>query len=87
MIECPECAAELQLAPDVEVGGILVCPDCGVELEVMGVDPIVLELAPEEEEEDWGERDEGRCALLSRSRRGEVDLQGPARPGGGRPTD
>jgi len=54
MIECPECAAELELAPDVEVGEIVVCPDCGVELEVMGTDPMVLELAPEEEE-DWGE--------------------------------
>jgi alpha-aminoadipate carrier protein LysW len=54
MIECPECAAELELAPDVEVGEIVVCPDCGVELEVMGVDPIILDLAPEEEE-DWGE--------------------------------
>ncbi len=54
MIECPECAAELELALDVEVGEIAVCPDCGVELEVMGVNPIVLDLAPEEEE-DWGE--------------------------------
>ena len=54
MIECSECAAELPLPPDVEVGEIVVCPDCGVELEVMGVDPIVLDLAPEEEE-DWGE--------------------------------
>lgn len=54
MIECPECAAELELASDVEVGEIVVCPYCGVELEVMGTDPIVLELAPEEEE-DWGE--------------------------------
>lgn len=54
MIECPECAAELDLAPDVEVGEILVCHDCGVELEVMGVDPVVLQLAPEVEE-DWGE--------------------------------
>jgi alpha-aminoadipate carrier protein LysW len=54
MTECPECAAELELAPDVEVGEIVVCPDCGVELEVMGTDPIVLDLAPEEEE-DWGE--------------------------------
>jgi len=54
MTECPECAAELELAPDVEVGEIIVCPDCGVELEVMGLDPIALDLAPEVEE-DWGE--------------------------------
>lgn len=54
MAECLECAAELDLAPDVEEGEIVVCPDCGVELEVTGLDPITLELAPEVEE-DWGE--------------------------------
>lgn len=53
-MECPECAAALDLAPDVEVGEIVVCPDCGVELEVISLDPISLELAPEVEE-DWGE--------------------------------
>ena len=54
MVVCPECAAELNMAPDVEESEIVVCPDCGVELEVMGLDPITLELAPEVEE-DWGE--------------------------------
>jgi alpha-aminoadipate carrier protein LysW len=54
MVECLECAAELELAADLEEGEILVCPDCGVELEVMSLDPITLELAPEVEE-DWGE--------------------------------
>lgn len=52
--QCPECAAELTLAADVEVGEIVLCPDCGVELEVRSVNPIVLELAPQEAE-DWGE--------------------------------
>ncbi len=54
MATCLECVAELGLAPDVEEGEIVVCPDCGVELEVLGVKPIALELAPEVEE-DWGE--------------------------------
>jgi alpha-aminoadipate carrier protein LysW len=54
MPECMECAAELDLAADVEEGEIVVCPDCGVELEVVSADPITLELAPEVEE-DWGE--------------------------------
>jgi alpha-aminoadipate carrier protein LysW len=54
IMECPECAAELDLAPDVEEGEIIVCPECAVELEVMSVDPITVELAPEVEE-DWGE--------------------------------
>ena len=54
MSECPECAAELVLPTDVETGEILACAECGAELEVMGTDPMVLALAPEEEE-DWGE--------------------------------
>lgn len=53
-MECIECAAELDLAPDLELGEIVVCPDCGTELEVTGLDPIESQLAPEVEE-DWGE--------------------------------
>ncbi|HUT16349.1 MAG TPA: lysine biosynthesis protein LysW [Anaerolineae bacterium] len=53
-IQCPECGAVLELASGTEVGEILVCADCGVDLEVMGLDPILLDLAPEVEE-DWGE--------------------------------
>lgn len=53
-MECIECGGELELAQDVEVGEIVVCPDCGVELEVMSLDPISVALAPEVEE-DWGE--------------------------------
>jgi alpha-aminoadipate carrier protein LysW len=53
-MECIECGAGLDLAADVELGEIVVCPDCGAELEVIGLDPISLDLAPEVEE-DWGE--------------------------------
>jgi alpha-aminoadipate carrier protein LysW len=53
-LECPECAAELALADDLIIGEILECPDCGVELEVTGLDPVAVDLAPEEDE-DWGE--------------------------------
>ncbi len=51
---CPECEAEIPLEPEVLQGEIVVCPDCGVDLEVMNTAPIQLELAPMEEE-DWGE--------------------------------
>ncbi len=51
---CPECAAELKLASDTVEAEIVICPDCGVELEVISLDPIKLDLAPEVEE-DWGE--------------------------------
>ena len=55
MIEtlCPECEGALALQ-GIETGEIVACPDCGVDLEVIGVAPISLALAPQEEE-DWGE--------------------------------
>jgi len=53
-VECPECGAEIELEDDLILGEILECPDCGVELEVTGLDPVEVDLAPEEEE-DWGE--------------------------------
>lgn len=51
---CPECAADINLNQGTEVGEIIVCPDCGVDLEVTSVNPAEVQLAPMEEE-DWGE--------------------------------
>jgi alpha-aminoadipate carrier protein LysW len=53
MVKCPECDAELKLDGVVQ-GEIVVCPDCGVDLEVTSLDPLAVALAPMEEE-DWGE--------------------------------
>jgi alpha-aminoadipate carrier protein LysW len=50
--ECPECTGDVSLPADVMESEIIQCADCGVELEVISLDP--LELAPVEEE-DWGE--------------------------------
>lgn len=52
--ECPECAGTLTFKGSTLKGEIVTCPDCGAELEVTGVNPIALDLAPKEEE-DWGE--------------------------------
>jgi len=51
--ECTECAARIPATPQL-AGEILDCPDCGAELEVRSLRPLVLALAPEVEE-DWGE--------------------------------
>lgn len=51
---CPECEGSLALSADVQTGEIVVCGDCGVDLEVTGVAPLELALAPQEAE-DWGE--------------------------------
>jgi len=53
-VACPECAAEVTLADGTEAGEIIVCPDCGVDLEVTSIDPAAVQLAPMEQE-DWGE--------------------------------
>ncbi len=50
---CPECEGNLALN-GVEAGEIVVCPDCGVDLEIMDLAPLTLALAPQEAE-DWGE--------------------------------
>jgi alpha-aminoadipate carrier protein LysW len=52
--QCPECEGEVVIPADAQVGEILICPDCGVELELTGLDPVQLTLAPKEAE-DWGE--------------------------------
>lgn len=50
---CPECDATLSLNGVVQ-GEIVVCPECGVDLEVTALQPLTLALAPIEQE-DWGE--------------------------------
>ena len=54
IVSCPECAAEVTLEAGTEVGEIIVCPDCGVDLEVTALEPAAIQLAPMEQE-DWGE--------------------------------
>jgi len=51
---CLECDAEIGLDAGVEENEIIVCPDCGVDLEIVSLNPLTVELAPMEEE-DWGE--------------------------------
>src|SRR5919202_360843 len=52
---CPECEAEVQVDEDTDKGDVVECDDCGTALEVVGLDPIELDIAVEEEEEDWTE--------------------------------
>jgi alpha-aminoadipate/glutamate carrier protein LysW len=57
MAACPECEADIEIDEyDVDKGEIISCPECGVELEVVGLSPLQLDLAPKEEDEDeWEE--------------------------------
>ena len=51
---CPECEGEVDIPTDAMENELVSCPECGSELEIMSLDPMELELAPEVEE-DWGE--------------------------------
>jgi alpha-aminoadipate carrier protein LysW len=55
MAVCPECEADIELDEyDVDKGEIISCPECGVDLEVVGLSPLELDVAPQEED-DWEE--------------------------------
>lgn len=51
---CPECVADISIETGTEANEIIICADCGVDLEITSLAPIAIELAPMEEE-DWGE--------------------------------
>ncbi len=51
---CPECAGAIAPKSQLSLGELLSCADCGTKLEVMGIEPLSLGLAPQVEE-DWGE--------------------------------
>lgn len=53
MSVCPTCGASVSV-DGAEEGEILTCSECGTELEVLGLNPIKVALAPETKE-DWGE--------------------------------
>ena len=51
---CPECESPVSIEEPVRLSEIAQCPGCSSELEITGLDPVELTLAPEIEE-DWGE--------------------------------
>ena len=54
MATCPDCDYEEIDTDDLEEGDAISCPECGVDLEVLGLSPLELDLAPDEED-DWQE--------------------------------
>ena len=45
---CPECAEEVYVETDCEQGDIVTCDECGSRLEVVGLDPVELDLRAED---------------------------------------
>jgi alpha-aminoadipate/glutamate carrier protein LysW len=51
---CPECGGNVTIPTNAIQHELIPCPDCGTELEIVSLNPLALELAPEVQE-DWGE--------------------------------
>ena len=51
MSYCPECEAVIDEEFE-DVGEIFSCPECGVELEVISIDPVEFDLAPVDDDDD-----------------------------------
>ena len=53
MATCPECDAEVEVdEDDVDLGDEVSCPECGQTLVVSNTDPLELDFAPDDEDED-----------------------------------
>jgi alpha-aminoadipate carrier protein LysW len=48
---CPECEAEIHVDEELDKGDSLICSECDAKLEVVGLDPIELDYATEDEDE------------------------------------
>jgi len=67
---CPECEAVIDDGQIEDIGDIVSCPECGVELEVVSLDPVEFDLAlvdeddeddydfDDEDDEDWDDDDD-----------------------------
>ena len=57
MTRCPECNTILPIPPDLSLYDRIYCEECGAYLEVVGLDPLLLEyvLDFEDEELEWDE--------------------------------
>jgi alpha-aminoadipate carrier protein LysW len=49
---CPECDADVHVDTDADKGDSVACDECGTELEVVGLDPVELDIAEEDSDED-----------------------------------
>jgi alpha-aminoadipate/glutamate carrier protein LysW len=55
---CPECDADVHVDLDTDKGETVSCDECGAALEVVGLDPVELDIVEEEDLDDDDEDDE-----------------------------
>jgi alpha-aminoadipate carrier protein LysW len=55
---CPECDADVHVDTDTDKGESVSCEECGTELEVVGLDPVELDIVEEDDLDDDEDEDE-----------------------------
>jgi alpha-aminoadipate/glutamate carrier protein LysW len=59
VLYCPECETSLDVEEDeVDEGEILSCPECGLDFEVITINPVELKAVEEEEKYEDDEEEE-----------------------------
>ncbi len=53
---CPDCEADVHVDTDADKGDSVSCDECGTELEIVGLDPVELDIV--EDDDKYGEEDE-----------------------------
>jgi lysine biosynthesis protein LysW len=49
---CPECEAEVHVDTDADKGDAVTCEECSTALEIVGLDPVELDIVEDEDDED-----------------------------------
>lgn len=52
---CPECSEEVYVDADSEQGDVVSCDECGTDLEIVGLDPIELDVHSEDDDDFKGD--------------------------------
>ena len=55
---CPECEADVHVDTEADKGDHITCEECGTDLEVVGLDPVELDIAEEMDEDDLEDEDD-----------------------------
>jgi lysine biosynthesis protein LysW len=57
---CPECEAEVHVDTDADKGDLVTCEECATSLEIVGLDPVELDIVEDadDEEDDFGDEDD-----------------------------
>lgn len=55
---CPDCEAEVHVDLDADKGDTVTCDECSTELEIVGLDPVELDIAEEDVDDDYKDTDD-----------------------------